>query len=60
MSVGHIQLGNPGALRPYLLHNYREYQAATVNPLAARINTSEKYGTLEDISEWVVSPHAWG
>lgn len=54
MSVGHIQLGNPGALRPYLLHNYREYQAATVNPLAARINTSEKYGTLEDISEWVM------
>ena len=52
--VGHIQLGNPGALRPYLLHNYRDYQAATANPFAARINTSEEWGSLEDISEWVM------
>jgi hypothetical protein len=54
MSVGHIRLGNPGDLRPYLLHNYRDYQAVTANPFAARINTSEEWGSLEDVSEWTM------
>lgn len=54
MSGGMIRLGAPGDLRHYLLKDYHLYTSSNANPFAARINTDEKYGDLEDWSEWVM------
>lgn len=52
---GHIQLGAPGDLRPYLLAEPRSYRATTANPMAARVSTGSQYGDLQAWSTFLMA-----
>jgi hypothetical protein len=54
MPIGHIRLGTPGDLRPYLLVDERQYNRATSNPFAAQVSTAGAYSTLEGWGEWLM------
>lgn len=52
---GHIKLGAPGDLRPYLLIEPRNYRAQTANPMAARVSTGSQYGDLQAWSTFLMA-----
>jgi hypothetical protein len=55
MMKGHIRLGAPGDLRPYLLAEPRSYRATTANPMAARVSTGSQYGDLQAWSTFLMA-----
>lgn len=52
---GHIRLGAPGDLRPYLLVEPRSYRATTANPMAARVSMGSQYGDLQAWSTFLMA-----